>query len=132
MDGMKTYRSNLARARGIGPAKAGAKGWMALRISALALVPLCVWFMYSAVQLSSSSISHEVVMIWLKMPVNAFLIVMFLALSAYHGFLGVKEVIEDYIHAEGLKYAAIISKQLGFLFLSAAAIFAVLSIYFKG
>lgn len=128
----KSYRSNLSRARGIGPAKSGAKSWLALRVSAVALIPVCVWFVYSAIQLAATGVDHSVVVAWIKMPINAFLLVMLIGLSAYHGFLGNKEIIEDYVPNPGAKHLFVIAKQIGFLFLAAASIFAVLSIYFKG
>ena len=128
----KSYRSNLSRARGIGPSKSGAKSWVAMRVSSLALIPVCGWFIYSCIHLATAGIGRDVVIVWLKMPINAFMMVMLIALTAFHGFLGNKEIIEDYIKGDGAKHILLALKKIGYLFLAAASIFAVLSIYFKG
>ena len=69
--------------------------WWMQRLTAAALVPLAVWFVFSVAMLGSAS--YEAVVSWLKAPpVTAFLAV-FIAVTFYHTKLGIQVIIEDYV-----------------------------------
>ena len=100
------YRSPLSRAINLGSAKSGTVHWWWLRISALALVPLSLWFMFSIAALSGDCATG--IQEWVSNPIVATLLIAFVVSLFYHAQLGMQEVIEDYVHREGVKYFSIL------------------------
>lgn len=125
-----SLRSDLARVRGLGSAKEGVGHWWAQRVTALALVPLAIWFVASIVSLTGAS--HAAVVDWIASPLPALLLVLLIVATFYHGQLGLQVVIEDYVHAEGLKVALILLVKGVAVLLALAAVFAVLRMYSWG
>lgn len=103
-------RTPLGRARGLGSAKNGLHHWWVQRLTALALVPLTVWFVASIVGLVGAS--YEDVRLWLQGPVNVTAMVLFLAVALHHAHLGVQVVLEDYVASHGLRVASVIIVKL--------------------
>ena len=99
-------RSPLGRARGLGSAKEGVHHWWAQRVTALALLPLVVWFVVSLVCLAHGDTAsfYE----WLLSPLNATGLILFAVVGYHHGVLGVQVVIEDYVSDHGTRTAAIL------------------------
>jgi succinate dehydrogenase / fumarate reductase membrane anchor subunit len=121
---MTDLRTPLARARGLGSAKEGVAHWWAQRATALALIPLSLWFVGSVIGLIGAS--HAVVSAWIASPVSAVLLILLLGATLHHAQLGCQVVIEDYVHGEGAKVALIlVVKSLAIVVFTAAA-FAVL------
>ena len=114
------------RARGLGSAKQGTAHWWAQRLTAAALVPLTLWFVVSLIPLTGAS--HGRVVAWLADPVVAVLTVLLIGTVFHHGQLGLQVVIEDYVHTEWRKLAAIVLVKFAAAGLTAAAVFAVLKI----
>ena len=102
-----SLRSSLGRVRGLGSAKEGVNHFWAQRMTALALIPLSVWFVVSL--LSVLDADYDAVKAWVSSPVVAGLLILLIAATFYHAFLGLQVVIEDYIHGEGLKLAALVT-----------------------
>ncbi len=127
---MRDYSTSLAKVKGLGSAKEGVNHWWRQRISALALIPLVLWCLYSLVTGSFSG--YENVIAWIKKPVTAPLLIIFLATVYYHGLLGIQVVIEDYVHNAWAKNILLIGFKFVCIFAAVVGIFAVLSIYFKG
>jgi len=125
-----SYRSDLGKVRGLGSAKGGASHWWLQRVTGIALVPLSLWFVYSVLVLSDSSYFEA--RAWVTSPFNAFFMMYFICTALYHGYLGIKEVIEDYIHTKWLKYLKLIGLQFACIFAAGAAVFSILTVYFKG
>lgn len=123
---MSSIRSSLAHARGLGSAKTGVGHWWAQRVSAVALVPLTLWFV--ACLASQLGADHASVTAWLSSPIQASLLALYLAAIFYHSQLGLQVVVEDYVHNESAKMAALIALQLGNILLAVAAIFSVIMI----
>lgn len=121
--GMKTP---LARARGLGSAKEGAEHWMSQRITAIANIPLVIWFVFSVVSLRGAN--HAEFTSWLAEPVNAVLAILFIISTFYHAVLGSQVVVEDYIHSEWFKTLKLIGTKLFFFGLAIACIFSILKI----
>ena len=121
-----SLRSPLGRARGYGSAKEGVQTYLAERISAVALVPLALWFVFSVAQLPL--LSYPAVRHWVAAPSVALMLVMFLAVLFYHSSLGVKVVVEDYVAGEGKKLVVLLFVKFAHAVLAAAGIFAVLKI----
>ncbi len=101
-----SYKSPLARVLGLGSAKDGAAHWWWQRLTAIALVPLTLWFMFSLATLTSECFGD--VRIWIASPVTSTLLIAFVVSLIYHAQLGVQVVIEDYLHHEGMKIGSIL------------------------
>jgi succinate dehydrogenase / fumarate reductase membrane anchor subunit len=123
----ESMRSPLGRALGLGSAKAGVGEWWRERVSALALVPLTVWFAASLIVHTGSD--YATLIAWLRTPIVSLLMVLLLAGIFYHTALGLQVVIEDYVHS-GLKILALIGMRFICAGLAAAGILATLRIAF--
>ena len=117
----KSFRSPLGTARGLGAAKAGTHHWWMQRVTAVAIAIL---FFYLAGCFFQYVVfgGYEQARNWLRSPLTATAVVLFLAAGFHHAAAGLQVIIEDYIHCECLKTIKII----GTKFLAAA--FAVLGI----
>lgn len=102
-----SLRSPLGRVRGLGSAKEGVDHFWAQRMTALALIPLAVWFVISLFSVLGAD--HGAVQAWVNSPVVAGLLILLIAATFYHAFLGLQVVIEDYIHGEGVKLATLVA-----------------------
>ena len=121
-------RSPLGRAIGLGSAKEGVAHWWAQRVTAIALVPLLLWFVIAIVALAGADRAAFVA--WVQHPVPAVLLVLLLIATFYHGELGLQVVIEDYVENEALRLGLIIVMRLAAILLAALGIFAVLKLSF--
>ena len=122
------YRTPLARVRGLGSAKSGTRHWWLQRLTAVALVPLSLWFVAALVSIAGAE--HAMVVDWLGSPLSAVLASAFIVAIFYHAQLGVQVVVEDYVHTEWLKLTAIVLTKLAAMLLAGASLFAVLRIAF--
>lgn len=123
---MSSIRSALANARGLGSAKAGTGHWWTQRVSAVALVPLTIWFVACiAMQLGAdySSLTD-----WLSSPIQASLLALYVGAIFYHSQLGLQTIVEDYVHHEETKFALLVGLQLINILLPVAAIFSIIMI----
>ena len=118
-------RSPLGRAIGLGSAKEGVEHWWAQRVTAIALVPLSIWFVISVIGFVGADL--ETVQDWVSRPLPAILLVLLLIASFYHMSLGLQVVIEDYVHIELVKLGLVIVVRLFCFAVAVAGIFAVLS-----
>ena len=121
-------RSQLGRVRGLGSAKSGTAHWWAQRVTAIALVPLSLWFVLSIIRLAG--LPHPVVMHWAGNPVNSVLLLCLVIATFYHMQLGLQVVIEDYIHDERIKLASMLSMKGVTILLALASLTAVLKLAF--
>lgn len=97
---MSQMRNPMARARGLGSSGSGLPHWRAQRISALMLLLLIPWLVWSMLQLAGSG--HVEAAAFLSAPFNATLLILLLLCMLYHAMLGLQVVIEDYVHHHGL------------------------------
>jgi succinate dehydrogenase / fumarate reductase, membrane anchor subunit len=125
----KATRSPLARAIGLGSAKSGVEHWWAERVSAVALVPLTLWFVASIIAHTTSDYASSIA--WLRKPHVSVLMIALLIGLFYHAALGMRVIIEDYRHS-WTKFAGIISIQLCCSLLAIAGIIATLRVAFGG
>ena len=116
-------RSQLGRARGTGPAHAGLHHWKAERVTAIALVPLTVWFV--VVVLSHLGADQPVIAAWAARPLNAALLLALIAMTFHHMHLGLQVVWEDYIHDIPRRGAVILATKGACLLLGLMAAVAV-------
>lgn len=123
-------RSLLGRARGLGSAKSGTGHWWAQRVTAMALVLLSVWFIFSAMHLAGQP--RAAVQIWASGPVTATLLLALVLATFHHMQLGLQVVIEDYVHADQARLAAVLVMKAVVALLAIAAVIAVLKLAFAG
>ncbi len=121
-------RTPLGRVRGLGSAKEGTEHFWAQRVTAIALVPLALWFVGSLAAYTGAD--HATAKAWLAEPFTAVVMVLLVVTGFHHAQLGLQVVIEDYVSTEWVRVFSIIVVKLGTLALGIAAIFSVLKIAF--
>ena len=123
-----SLRSPVGRALGLGSAKDGTGHWWAQRVSAVALIPLTLWFLLSL--LSLPALDYATVRAWLSVPLSGLLAVLLVAVLTYHSYLGTTVVIEDYVHAAGTKLLSLLLLRFLYVLVAGAGIFAILHVAF--
>jgi succinate dehydrogenase / fumarate reductase membrane anchor subunit len=123
-----SLRSPLGRVLGLGSAGEGTGHWWAQRVSAVALIPLTLWFMFSLLALPA--LDYPTVKLWLSYPLSGFLAVLLIAVLSYHSYLGTAEVIEDYVRAAGSKIFSLVLLRFSYVLAGGASIFAILRVAF--
>ncbi|MEL7057243.1 MAG: succinate dehydrogenase, hydrophobic membrane anchor protein, partial [Pseudomonadota bacterium] len=81
--------------RGLGSAGTGTQHHIRQRVTALALIFLVPWFLYSIIHACKAG--YEGALIWVAQPINAILLILTLSAALYHMRLGMQVVIEDYL-----------------------------------
>lgn len=119
-------RSPLGRAVGLGSAKEGVEHWWTQRLTAVALVPLALWFVAALV--GHLGADRAAAIAWLGSPIPATAMALLVIASFAHMALGVQVVIEDYVHHEAVKIASLVALRLIAWALGAVALVAVLRI----
>ena len=99
-------RSNLSKAKGLGAARNGTKTWWSQRLSSIALLPIITWFVFIVVKMSKASYQEMAQII--GSPFNSVMLMTMIFVAIYHSTLGMKEIIEDYVHCEKIKVVLII------------------------
>ena len=122
-------RSPLARAIGLGSAKDGVSEWWAERVSALALIPLTLWF--AAAIIAHTGSDYTAFIGWIRSPLTATLMILLLIALFRHAALGLQVVIDDYVHS-GAEFGCVIAVRLGSVAFAGAGIVATLRIAFLG
>ena len=125
-----SLRSPLAVVLGRGSAGNGVAHWWAQRLSALALVPLALWFLYALLRLQLND--YAAVTIWIASGWHPVWLALLLAALCWHSRLGVQVVIEDYVHSPALKLGTLLCNSGAHLVLLAAGVYALLSIALRG
>ena len=104
-------RSDLAHARGLGATGKGTEHWYWERLTALAMVPLVVWFavsLLSGVAADTASMAE-----WLGRPGNLTLMILMIVFFFWHTQIAFGVVIADYVHHEAPKIGMMIAVKLG-------------------
>ena len=119
-------RSPLGRARGLGSAKAGATHWWAQRLTAIALVPLTLWFIWTVIGLNGAD--QQAVVVWLSSPLSLVLMLTLIVATFHHLQLGLQVVIEDYVKTHATKLACILGMKATCILMALACIVSVLKL----
>ena len=93
----------LAKVRGLGSARHGGEHWLSERVSSIAVLLLGVWFIASLLMLPA--LDYATVREWLRTPLGAVPMALFVITSFYHGLDGMKVVVDDYVHEPGNNFA---------------------------
>ena len=126
---MDDRRTPLARARGLGSAKDGVGHWWVQRLTAIALIPLVVWFAVSLVMLSGAD--YAIVRAWIGSPLVMVLLILTIGVGLHHGQLGMQVVLEDYTDGAWRVALIVLVKFIAVVF-GLGAIVAILRIGFGG
>jgi succinate dehydrogenase / fumarate reductase, membrane anchor subunit len=121
-----SLRSPLSRVLGLGSAKDGTAHWWAQRVTAVALIPLTLWFLFSLLTLPG--LDYDTVHTWLSVPVSGFLAVLLVAVLTYHSYLGTTVIVEDYIPSSGMKVLTLMALRFSYVLAGGAGIFAILRV----
>jgi len=123
-------RSSLGRVRGLGSAKSGTAAWWAERMTALALIPLCVWFVSALI--GGVAADYQAVRDWMSNPGSLTLMVLLIAVLFWHVKLGLTVIVEDYIHDKTMEVALLIAIKFGTVLLGTFCIISALKIGLQG
>lgn len=126
----KQMRSSFDRTHGLGSAREGVGHWWVQRITAVALIPLTLWFAASLIAHARSD--YDDLILWLRTPFTTLLMVLLLIAVFYHMALGLQVVVEDYVHTDRMKIPAVVVIHLGCFALAIAGVIATLRIAFGG
>jgi succinate dehydrogenase / fumarate reductase membrane anchor subunit len=118
-----TMRSSLGRVRGLGAAREGVGHWWSQRVTAIALVPLSLWFVFAAVSLMGADFATF--QAWIGEFGNALLMVMLVLVLFYHANQGMQVVIEDYVSGEGAKVIVLLVVKFALFILAISCVLAV-------
>ncbi len=124
---MSNLRTPLSRVRLLGSAKDGTAKFIMQRVTALALIPLLLWFVSSIIFYIHKA-DHAALVSWIASAWNSELLILLLINLFYHTVIGLQEVIEDYVHSHYMKLFMIIFIKFFFIIIGLASILAVLKI----
>lgn len=123
-----SLRSPLRRVLGLGSAHSGVHHWWLQRLTSIALVPLGIWFLVSLLALPS--LGYETVIAWMSQSSTAVLLALFVLVASWHSQLGVRVVVEDYVHGAGARTLTLVIVTFAHALLAVAGVFAVLKVAF--
>ena len=105
----------------------GVSHWKLQRVSAIAMIPLVIWFTSSLIITLMQGYEQSIE--WLQSPINATGLILLFGTLYFHASSGLQVVIEDYVHHEGLKTVSLILIKLIAVLLGTLSILCVLKIY---
>jgi succinate dehydrogenase / fumarate reductase membrane anchor subunit len=120
--------SPLSKVLGLGSAKGGTEHWWAQRLTAVALIPLGLWFAISIAALPDAS--YATISAWVGRPWTSILLLVLVWTVTYHSYLGVQVVVEDYVHGKSSKTVSLILVTFAHVFFGIAGAYAVLKVGF--
>jgi succinate dehydrogenase / fumarate reductase membrane anchor subunit len=121
-------RTPLARVRGLGSAKEGTDHFWRQRVTAVANLFLVIFAVLLVLRLAGAGYAE--VRETLSNPLVTVALGMLILSGTIHMRLGMQTVIEDYIHAEGLKIALLMLNTFFAIAVGATSILAVLKLAF--
>ncbi|MBV6658840.1 MAG: succinate dehydrogenase, hydrophobic membrane anchor protein [Devosiaceae bacterium] len=127
---MANMRTPLSRVRGLGSAKEGTDHFWRQRVTALANVPLILFFIVMVIGLQGAS--HAEFVSVMGSPLAAILMLLVIISGTIHMRLGMQVIIEDYIHNELTKILALLGNTFFAIIIAAASIYAILKMSFGG
>ncbi len=123
-----SLRTPLGRVLGLGSAKEGTDHWWGQRVSGVAMALLGLWFAVSLVSLEG--LAYGNVIAFIAQPLNGVLMTLLCITVAYHSYLGIQVVIEDYVHGPALKVASLVLSRFAHVLVAVASVYSILRIGF--
>ncbi len=103
--------------------------WWAQRLTAVVLIPLSLWFVYSLTTMYSAN--YETVTLWLNNATNSLLMLFFILSLYYHAVLGLQVVIEDYVESDWQRKSLLLLIKIILSIAALSAVIAILLIYME-
>jgi succinate dehydrogenase / fumarate reductase membrane anchor subunit len=128
MSAAAKYRTAARRVRGLGAARTGTGHFIGQRVTSVALVFLTIAFF--VIVIGTIGRNHAAVVQIIASPLVAILLTLFIGTSIYHMWIGMQEIIIDYVHEDGPKFAALIANSFFCVLVAVACIFGLLRISF--
>jgi succinate dehydrogenase / fumarate reductase, membrane anchor subunit len=125
-----SLRSPLGIVLGAGSAKHGVRHWWLQRLTSVALVPLTIWFVVSLLALPS--FDYATLVAWMSRGTSPLLLILLLLTAAWHSQLGVRVVVEDYVHGAGARTVTLVALGFAHVLLASAGVLAVLRVVLRG
>lgn len=125
------YKSPLKRARETGAAKSGTHHWWLIKVTAVALIPLTLWFFFSLLHIVTQGGGYEEALAWVQFPLNGFLLSVLLGVNFYHAAIAGQEVIVDYVPNHRIQIPAALLYRLVCYGFGLLSVFSVLYICFR-
>jgi succinate dehydrogenase / fumarate reductase, membrane anchor subunit len=125
---MTDYRTPLNKVRGLGSAKDGTEHFWRQRLTALANIPLLLFFIGFVVSMRGASQAELVAAV--GNPITAVTLIAVLISGLLHMKLGMQVVIEDYVHGEGTKIICLLFNNLFVIAIGLITVFAILKMSF--
>ena len=119
--------SVLRRVRHLGSARSGLQEWRLQRWTAIALIPLGLYFVASILRLATSD--QITAATWLASPVPALLVILFVLAGLAHALVGLRSVFADYVHRRATQVATDLIVRAATIVLAGASVLAVLKIF---
>ena len=123
-----SLQNPLGKALGHGSAREGVSHWWWQRVTAVALAPLTIWFVWSLLRLPSLDLAT--VSLWIGSGWTPVFLLLLVWSVAMHSALGMQVVIEDYVHAKGAQLATLLAVNFLHAIIAVAGTYAVLRIAF--
>jgi succinate dehydrogenase / fumarate reductase membrane anchor subunit len=117
----------LRRVRHFGSARDGLREWRVQRLTAVALIPLGLYFAASILWLAKSD--QATAAAWLASPVPALLVILFVLAGFTHALIGLRSVLLDYVHTRARLLAAELLVRAAAIILAGASVLAVLKLF---
>ncbi|MFQ3243987.1 MAG: succinate dehydrogenase / fumarate reductase membrane anchor subunit [Arenicella sp.] len=124
------FRSPLSQATGLGSAKHGFSHWWWQRVTAIALIPMGLWFVISVLSLAGGT--HAQAEAWLSSPINATIVLLFTLTALFHAQTGLQVVIEDYVPTKWINLVLLLGTKFAAVIMAVLAIIAVLKVSIGG
>jgi len=115
------------RVRQFGSARDGLREWRLQRLTAIALIPLSLYFAASILSLATAD--RKTAVDWLASPVPALLVILLVLAGITHALIGVRSVVLDYVHTRGRLLAAELLFRAVAVVLAGASVLAVLKLF---
>jgi len=128
MSGRAQMRTPLGRVRGLGPAHAGTGHFWHQRVTSVAGIPLTIALI--AIVIGLLGRSHATVVQVLGSPVVAIIVLLFVINSAYHMWIGMQEIVLDYVHGDIRKLVTLMANTFFVFAVALASAYAILKLSF--
>jgi succinate dehydrogenase / fumarate reductase membrane anchor subunit len=125
---MTSYRTPLGRVRGLGAAKHGVSHFITQRVTGAALSVLVLWVISVALGLAHAD--YSTLTVWLRSPWNAVPAVLLIGVAFLHMSIGMRTIIEDYIHTPANKVALLVLNVFVCWLGAAVGVFSILKVAF--
>ena len=121
-----SMRTPLSKVRGLGSAKSGSEHFWLQRVTAVANIPLVLFFLVSLI--ANAGGDHASVTAFLGSPIIAIVMILLIVSGVFHMRLGMQVIIEDYVHSEGIKILALMGNTFFCIAIAFACVFAMLKL----